>query len=507
MPTGMPLRYLGAGLAVWLFAGIVACTPSDDSSTPVPGPLGVEGRRGPFEEPSRPNFVFILIDTLRADHLGAYGYPRDTTPFIDSLAANGLLFESAVSQAPWTGASMASIWTSRFPSEVGAGVLPDESGQRWLGKSDSTELRTDVPTVAEVLGGVGYRSMALVSNSYAAEAFGLLRGYDVTRKEWMDAGDLTKEAISLLAEHHHTASLAGHGPGSGKPFFLYIHYIDVHEPTFPPEEYRQRFPASDGEAHGKKHSRWNYGYDYDPEDPDFQSFREHKIGLYDAALRYIDDQIQYLAGYLESKGLLDRTVFIIASDHGEEFWDHKEFERNFHLDPRGLSGVGHGQSLFGELTDVPLIISGPNVPSGRISKVVRNIDLVPTMYALAGVDTSDLKLHGIDLIDFAQRSEPFDLDAVSESISYGVEAKSIQRGRWKLIRYFDTKGDQKEFLYNRELDAAEQTDLLLKESEIAAQLGAALDVELAEMERGPRGAKTELDDQMRTLLKAIGYIE
>ena len=113
MPSGMLLRCLGAGLAVWLFASMVACTPSDDASTPVPGP----------------NFVFILIDTLRADHLGAYGYPRDTTPFIDSLAANGLLFESAVSQAPWTGASMASIWTSRFPSEVGAGVLPDESGQ------------------------------------------------------------------------------------------------------------------------------------------------------------------------------------------------------------------------------------------------------------------------------------------------------------------------------------------------------------------------------------------
>lgn len=485
---GLPfVRWLGVAVATLLSAAVlVACTPTDDPVAEVVEPL------------PPPNFVFVLIDTLRADHVGAYGYTSDTTPFIDSLAAKGLVFEHAVSQAPWTGSSMASIWTSRYPSEVGAGVLPDESGQRFLAKTGSTKLRRDVPTVAQVLSGAGYRTMALVSNVYAGGFFGLLRGYDVARQKSMDAKGVTDRAIALLTKER--------AEGRADPFFLYVHYLDAHEPTFPPPAYRAKFPAADGEPHTKVHARWKYGRGFDAADPEYAAFRDHKLKLYDASIHFVDAQVRRLAEYLESVGLLDDTVFVIASDHGEEFWDHTEFESEHHLDPRGLSGIGHGQSLFGELTDVPLILSGPGVPAGRVSSVVRNLDIAPTLYGLAQVDVGEAQLHGVDLRSVAAQTEAASLDAYSESISYGVEAQSLEKGGWKLIRYSDTKGDQKEFLYERSIDRAEAEDLAAEQPEARAALSAALDAKIAAMS-GVRGATTELDAKTRAQLEAIGYLE
>ncbi len=474
---------LGTGLAVGMAVAMAGCTPSESILPAASAP---------------PNFVFVLIDTLRADHVGVYGYERGTTPFIDSLARKGLVFENVVAQARWTGASMASIWTSRYPSEVGAGVLPNDAGQRFLGKTGSSRLRGDVPTVSQVLLRHGYRTMALVSNVYAGGYFGLLRGYAVARQEQIDAGLLTDAAIVVLDEE-----LA---KGDAGPFFLYIHYLDAHEPTFPPPRHREKFPARDGKPHTRAYARWRFGKGLDPNDPEFQSFRDHKVSLYDASLHYIDEQVGRLAGHLEKVGLLGETVFVIASDHGEEFWDHAQFERDHHLDPRGLAGIGHGQSLFGELTDVPLIVSGPGVPAGRVSSVVRNLDLAPTLYGLAGVPSDGLDLRGVDLLSVARGGEEDSLDAFSESISYGVEAKSLERDGWKLIRYSDTKQDQREFLYDRRTDRRERRDRSLDRAELASGLSAALDTVLEDMQ-GLRGSKTTMDEKTRRQLEAIGYLE
>lgn len=440
----------------------------------------------------------MLIDTLRSDHVGAYGYDRPTTPFLDLLAARGLVFERAIAQAPWTGASMASIWTSRYPSEVGAGVLPDDSGRRVLGKTGATKLRRDVPTVSSVLGDAGYRTYAFVANAYAAGVFGLLRGYDVARQRRMDAETLTDAALEALDEDLRK--------GIAAPFFLYVHYIDAHEPTFPPREFREQFPSPDGEPHTLDHARWKFQKGHEPGDRAFESFRNHKIDLYDASIRFIDTQVERIARHLEAAGVLDDTVFVIASDHGEEFWDHADFEREHHLDPRGVAGVGHGQSLFGELTDVPLLLSGRGIPAARVASAVRNVDIAPTIYRLAGISVDELGLRGVDLLTVAESTTPRPLDAFSQNIAYGVEATSLQRGDWKLIRYSDTKRGETEFLYHRATDHEEMHDRRREHPEIAAELRSALDATIADMDT-TRGERATVDEKTKEQLRAIGYLE
>ena len=501
MPRGAIVSSLKLGLGLLACVVFVACEPHDTvseggpASAPVPIPEAPDPQ---VVRPGRqPNFVFVLIDTLRADHVGSYGYDRETTPFIDSLAREGLVFENAIAQAPWTGASMASIWTSRYPSEVGAGVLPDESGMRLLGTTGSTKIRSGIPTVHQELKKAGYGTYAFVANAFAGGVFGLLRGYDVARQRRMDAGSLTTAAIRVIE-----SELAD---GSGEPFFLYLHYIDAHEPTYPPAEYRERFPVEDGLPHTMAHARWNFAQGRDPDAAPFRSFYDHKIALYDASIRFIDAQVERLANRIEALGVLENTVFVIASDHGEEFWEHTEFEAEQHLDSRDVVGIGHGQSLFGELTDVPLILSGAGVPAGRISTVVRNVDVAPTIYRLAGIDWSGLELRGSDLIELSA-GEATDLDAFSESLAYGLEAKSFERNGWKLIRYSDTKSAQNEFLYDRNGDPGEMRDLSADRPEIAASLGEALDATLAGMDT-IRGANANLDEKTREQLKAIGYLE
>lgn len=450
--------------------------------------------------PAPPNFVFVLIDTLRADHVGAYGYERDTTPFIDTLAENGVVFENTIAQAPWTGASMASLWTSRYPSEVGAGVVPDEAGVRNLGKSDATKLRPDAGTLATILGREGYRTIAIVSNAYAGGHFGLLRGFDRHMQRRRDARGVTDAAIEKL--DHYLAE-----PNRPENFFLYVHYIDAHEPTFPPQEHRAAFPGEGGDPHLERHARWDFGKGIDPEErAEFEAFRRHKIDLYDASIRFVDAQVERLARYLEAVGLRDSTVFIIASDHGEELWDHTEFELETHLDPRGLGGIGHGQSLFAELTSVPLIWSGPGIPTKRVAALVRNVDVAPTILGLAQKSASGFTPRGIDLLAAIRSGGIPSLDGFSEDIVYGFEAKSLVRDGWKLIRYSDAKTEQKEFLFHVETDPAEEQDRLRDARSEAARLGSALDGTLADLDTA-RGGKAEMDAETRAQLQAIGYVE
>lgn len=446
-----------------------------------------------------PNFVFVLVDTLRADHVGVYGYDRDTTPFFDSLADKGLVFEQVVSQAPWTGASMASLWVSLYPSETGAGVTPDPSGIRWLGKSGSTKIRPDIIPLAENLAAFGYHTIAIISNVYAGTVFGLERGFEIhVQQGKIDAAAVTDQALEALDRH-----LLGNEPA---PFFLYVHYLDAHQPTFPPEPYRARFPSQDGEPHREEHARWQFGDQADPQDPAFQSFRDHKIDLYDASINYIDAQVARIAQSLDARRKRNSTIFIIASDHGEEFWDHVEFERDTHLDPRGFSGIAHGQSLFGELTDVPLILQGPGIPVARIETRVRNLDVAPTILGLAGVEAPGSRRRGIDLLEIARGDEMVDLEAFSESLAYGSEAKSLEIDGYKLIRYSATRSGRNEFLFDRRNDPKEQIDILDNAQKKASSLRLALDAILADRAM-VQGEETTLDPETRSHLRAIGYLE
>ena len=448
--------------------------------------------------PERPNIVLVLVDTLRSDHLRAYGYERDTMPFVDSLARSGLLFEDAVAQAPWTSASMASMWTSRYPSEVGGVVLPGDDGLRNLGKTPRLRMNENVATLSELLSGAGYRTIAAVANGHAGSQIGLLRGFDSKLESPLAAGPLTDAALGLLDKL--TAS------GSPPAFFLYLHYRDAHEPTYPPEPYRSLFPSEDGTPHGRQYARWKHGDAEDPEATEVRAFRSHKLALYDGALRYVDDQVRRIAARLDQAGLLERTIFVLASDHGEEFWEHARLGRRVHLDPRGISGIGHGHTLFRELLDVPLVLSGAGLPARRVATQVRNLDLAPTLIGLAGLSAEGLGMRGVDLVTAIRSGELGPLAALSEDIAYGAGARSVEDGRYKLVRYEATRDGRSELLFDRTADPTERRDLLAERSEIAERLRESLDSGFNDSP--PDWAvPVELDESTREELRALGYVD
>jgi arylsulfatase A-like enzyme len=473
VPAPLAFRLL---TLVWLACAIGGCERAPDDASP-------------------PHLVLVVIDTLRRDHLGLYGYARDTTPFLDGLADEGLVFERAVAQAPWTGASMASLWTSRHPSEVGGIVLPDETGVQELGRTPIARLRRGTPTLAQQLHAAGYRTRAFVANPYAGSALGLLDGFEQVVERPLNARDLVTTALARLRD-----DLAE----SATPLFVYLHFRDVHEPLEPPEPYRSLFPASDGRERDASHARWRFGDAPDASAAPVRAFRSHKIALYDGALRFVDDELRRLAAALESAGVRERSVFAIASDHGEAFWEHAAFERRVHLDPRGIAGIGHGHSLFRELLDVPLILAGPGVAPGRVTAPVRNLDLAPTLLALAGAAPLP-RSRGIDLVGALAREGVPSLLAFSENLAYGAEARSLTGERYKWIRYLASREGPQDVWLDL---AADSGELPLPAAEAPAAARALL-APLARIEStlladaAPEPA--EIDPDTEAALRALGY--
>lgn len=281
------------------------------------------------------NVLFVLIDTLRADRLGAWGYERDTSPMLDEVASAGVRFENVVAQSTWTKCSMASLWTARYPAQTG--VL------RWSdGLADSTVMP------AEIFREHGYRTAGIYRNGWVAPNFGFAQGFDhyaktvaartPARFSKRAAGrqplhgtdeDLTRAAEEFLRSFGH------------EPFFLYVHYMDVHQ----------------------------YAYDESS-----ALFGTRMPDFYDNAIRWTDRNLGVLLGTLEALGLSDRTIIVIGSDHGESFDEH--------------GAEGHARSLYTEVTHVPLVLSLPFRlhPGVVVPDTVENIDIFPTLFEMLGFD-------------------------------------------------------------------------------------------------------------------------
>jgi arylsulfatase A-like enzyme len=293
--------------------------------------------------------------------------------------------------------------------------------------------------------------------------------------------------------------------GDGRPFFLYAHFIDLHTPTNPKPPYDSLYPTIDGGPHEKRHFWWQYDRGEGLDTEAFRAYRSHKLALYDGALRLIDDEIKNLFGFLEREGLDSSTIVLVASDHGEEFWDHLEFEKRVHLDPRQITGVGHGHSMFNELLRVPLIIQGPDVPVGRITQQVRNLDIMPTVLSLAGIDPGGRDLRGIDLIAPIRAGELTSQVAFSEDMAYGFEAKALQDERFKLIRFARTRLDQTDFLIEKSGRDTEVRESDAQASDAARRLRTQLEGTL-ESRRVRQGRSVTLDEEAQERLRALGYL-
>jgi arylsulfatase A-like enzyme len=463
---------------------------------------------GDEEEPPRataaagaPNVVLIVVDTLRLDHLGCYGYGRPTTPNIDALAHAGVLFENPVSQAPWTGASVGSLLTGLQPSVHGldAGARWDaEEGAHGLPFVVQRTLHPSVPTLAQVLREHGYRTAGFVSNVYLNAGFGFDRGFDVFED---DHADYSRDVLSRKRRGDETNRRVVRWLETGppEPFFLLVHYNDPHWPYDP-------LPP-----HG---AEWIAGYrgSLAPGDTGALAEREgspvtdlgpealaYVLGLYDGEVQFADANVGALLQRLRALNLRRPLLTVLTADHGEEFLDH--------------GGMSHGYTLYDEQLRVPLIIHFPGrLSARRVGPQVRLIDVMPTVLDLTGVGHAVAPVQGaslVPLVDGTGGRGPG--DALSEAPLRGTLRSIRTAAGWKLVD--DARRERRE-LFDLARDPAERADLAARVPPAADALARRIEraVGANAEERAARGLdrtppnQVVVDETLRQHLEALGYV-
>lgn len=425
----------------------------------------------------RPNLLLISVDTLRADHLDLYGYPRATAPNLARFAAEGIVFERAWSQAPWTLPSLASLHTSLYPSQHGAMLR-------------ESLISEEVVTIAEVLRDAGYRTAAVSSHVFAGSRRGFAQGFDRFDESQIRGHDaVTSSAINGVAteilEDFSRAEPAA-------PFFLWLHYFDPHFSYVRHPEFGFANSYS-----GRLGSRIKAGRlkglqvsgNLTEED------REFAAAVYDEEIAHLDAAIGDLLGTLARLGLADDTVIVVTADHGEAFLERGRFF--------------HGKDVYEELIHVPLVIGGAVPDSLRRSRVVRRVEVasVPaTLSAIAGVEGSHFQ--GSSLLAVALPGAT-PLPVFSEGCFAGGESDrkvAVAAGDWKLIMRLDDGGYE---LYDLATDPGERHDRFDDRDDRVLRVRGDL---LAELERflalpAAASGSLELSEEQTRHLRELGYVE
>lgn len=303
------------------------------------------------EPAAGPSILLLVNDAWRRDSVGIYGGGSALTPRLDATFSRGVVFEHATAQSSCT--------INSAPSMI-FGVHPSEHHYR--GYKDRVSPR--LVSAAEILARSGYDTYALSTNPHVSVNNGLAQGFE----EFIDPGGWTKTACAEVNERF----LAWLDERGDRGFFAMLWYTDTHVPYEPPPAHVRRQVHGDLiDLVGDRTAR-----------PDGKTLTpEEKVvarALYDASVSYFDDETGRLLDRLESRGVLEDTVVILTSDHGEAFWDRRS--------PTGVPLYGHGSSLYPPQTDIPLLMKGPGLPSARVSAPVQHIDLLPTICDLAGVE-------------------------------------------------------------------------------------------------------------------------
>ncbi len=305
---------------------------------------------------TRPDVLLLSIDTLRADHLGAYGYEeasgRDTSPFIDQLAAKGTVFEQAWSPTSWTLPSHTSMLS---------GLLPDHHGVI----DDHLRIPADLPMVQEAFREAGYGTIGAVATLFVSSRFGFDRGFD----HFQDFGVQSKTVnnLSIVDADHvfHNALYEAQKQTHGKPLFVFVHVYDAHYGYDAPPPYNELFdrpPTWDDERYKTYHAYLKKGLPSDEQ-------MAHQVAQYDEEIRYVDAMFEELVTTWRASGR--DLIVAVTADHGEEFGERGSW--------------GHAHTLFPEQTHVPLIVNGPGIRAQRVPDRVGTEDIAPTLAELAGV--------------------------------------------------------------------------------------------------------------------------
>jgi len=399
---------------------------------------------------SRPNVLIITVDTLRADHLGSYGYAGAQTPALDALAARGLRFEQATTVAPLTLPAHSSLMTGTFPAFHGV----RDNGGYYLGE--------DQATLAKTLKARGYRTGGFVSAFVLDGRWGIGQGFD----RYFDNFDLSKyrldiglDAVQRPASEVVSKAIGWLDEDASRPFLAWVHMYEPHAPYDAPESFRARFPAT-------------------------------MVGAYDAEVATADAQIARLLEHLRAAGRLDRTIVVALGDHGESLGEHDEEQ--------------HGFFVYDVTVRIPLIIAGPAISPRVVPDAARIVDVMPTLLDLLHVDVPK-SVQGQSLLPLA-RGERLDLVSVSETWyprhHYGwSELTSIRDGRYHFI------AAPRRELYDLQSDPHELRNIAESNPARAdAQERALRDFVTRTSGSAKADAPRPVDPDVEARLRALGYV-
>ena len=455
----------------WLYFGaaavlVVALVASQFRYEVPPKRVGSVDELARLRERDDLNVLFILVDTLRADHLGCYGYERATSPNIDALAARGIRFARNEAQSSWTKASMASLWTAMYPQRTGILRYPD-------GVPDEARLP------AEILAEHGFYTAGIFRNSWVAANFGFGQGFDRYVKPLPNFSldrfknrspsskplqgsdqDVTQSAVEFLQQYH------------DRRFFLYLHYMDAHQ----------------------------YAYDSTSD-----LFGTTFLDLYDNAIHWVDINVGYVMTALRNLGLAEKTLVVLVADHGEAFFEHG-FE-------------GHAKGLYDEVQHTPWIVIPPFdlEPGVVVGTQVANVDVWPTIFDLLGIEGALPDAQGLStlpLILAEAKGEP-----VPSAFAPRPVFSHIDR-HWGKVRHEENpyfavvetpyrlhhklKFPNQDQLYDHSIDPDEQENIAAEKPELAERLRADIDT-YRQAKPAWDKATEELSELELNQLRALGY--
>jgi len=420
----------------------------------------------------RPNILLYVIDTLRADHLGIYGYPRPVSPQIDAFAAEATVFDDAVAQSSWTRASMASIFTSLWPLQHATNRRGDV-------------LAPEAVTLAELLREAGYETVAFAKNQNVFPTFGFSQGFDNFNAIWAKGkSHKINERVEKWLKTYN----------GDRPFFLYLHAVDPHVPYGPPEEFKYQFAdkANDDLTLSRPPGPkiWK-----ELETVQRERILDHLLDLYDGEIAYNDSTFGKLLEILRDGSVYDETLIILLSDHGEEFQDHGNWQ--------------HGRNLFVENLHVPLLIRFPDRGQGvRVKQRVQHIDLLPTLLDYLGLGVPEF-LEGSSFLSWVTNPQaPVD-EVARPAYSFlhldGLPNVSVIEGEWKLVQNISQGKIAWTNLFDRSEDPGETRNRALDKPILASYLATLIAKRRSEESR-LTASEAVLDERMEEALKALGYV-
>jgi arylsulfatase A-like enzyme len=437
----------------------------------LPAVVAIAWWLGPTAGPSPPprNLILISVDTLRADHLGVHGYSRDTSPAIDRFARRSTWFTRAITQGESTLPGHTAMLSSRYYGSYGS-------------RAASSGPPPEVDMLAEILGGHGFATWGFVDGGHMKRVFGFAQGFAHYEDQRVKLRAVLAKVNAWLDTH------------PAERFFLFVHCYDVHTPYNAPDPYGSSFV--DPAYHGTfRPNAANFVAAERREQPFDDTDLRYAIARYDGGVRHVDDQIGLFLERLEVLGLLDSSVVVITSDHGEEFLEH--------------GGFMHTKIFQYPNLHVPLIVHVPGGPPRVVEDVVELVDVVPTVLDLLGLPPHEGTM-GRSLATLARGGPDdgfADHVAFAESSLPGIGWRTVVSRRHQLL--YD-ENDGRRQLFDLEHDPAQQTDVAVDDPDTAAALLQILRARLAENARRRQpvnGAPPQIDRDLRRELEALGYVE